>query len=253
MAPSNDPVWSNSALESVGEELWLAEGGMVDFYSFAYPTRMVVARLGDGRLWIWSPVELTLDLAQEVDRLGEVAHLVSPNKIHHLFLQDWHDTYPNTKLWGPSSTIAKRPDLTFEVALDDTSPTAWAGDIDQAWFRGSPLLDEIFFFHRPSRTAILADASENFSEAFLARHWKWWQRPIAKLWKITQSHGYAPLELRLSTFDRKAARRAVDKLIAWDPQRVIMAHGEWQRADGRAYLERAFAWLRPGSDHQKSV
>jgi len=31
------------------------------------------------------------------------------------------------------------------------------GEIDQAWFRGSPLLDEILFFHKASRTAIFAD------------------------------------------------------------------------------------------------
>jgi len=32
-------------------------------------------------------------------------------------------------------------------------------------------------------------------------------------------------------------------MLAWDPQQVVMAHGEWQRSDGRRYLERAFAWL----------
>ncbi len=231
-------------LVSVGERLWLVEGDLVDFYSFAYPTRMVIARLGQEDLWIWSPVDLNDALRAEIDRLGRVAHLVSPNKIHHLFLQDWQRAYPQARLYGPASTIRKRKDLTFEAPLGDTAPEAWADDIDQAWFRGSLFLDEIFFFHRPSRTAILADASENFSEAFLARHWSWWQRPIGRLWKITEGYGYAPLELRLSTFNRADARRAVEKVLDRDPERVIMAHGEWQASDGRAYLERAFAWLR---------
>jgi hypothetical protein len=75
------------------------------------------------------------------------------------------------------------------------------------WFRGSPLLDEIVFFHRPSRTAVLADLSENFEEAFLRRHWSWWQRPIARLWKIVEPYGYAPLEWRLSWRNRAPARR----------------------------------------------
>ena len=44
-------------------------------------------------------------------------------------------------------------------------------------------------------------------------------------------------------FHRSQARAALRKMLAWDPQRVIMAHGEWQHENGRAYLERAFAWL----------
>ena len=77
-------------------------------------------------------------------------------------------------------------------------PDAWALEIDQAWFRGSLFLDEIVFFHRPSRTAILADMSENFSDAFLKRHWAGWMRPIAHVWGIVKGKGYAPLEWRLS-------------------------------------------------------
>ena len=29
-----------SELEAIGEEIWLADGGIVDFYGFPYPTRM---------------------------------------------------------------------------------------------------------------------------------------------------------------------------------------------------------------------
>ena len=231
------------ALETIDENIWLAEGPVVDFYGFAYPTRTVIVRLEGGALWVWSPIELTPDLKKDIDVLGDVSHLVSPNKIHHLFLQDWGTAYPNALLWGLQSTIKKRRDLRFQTPLEDAPPAAWAGQIDQAWFQGSPLMDEVVFFHRTSRTAILADLSENFSEDFLAHHWSWWQRPIARSWKIVVGYGYAPLEWRLSFFNRSKARAALRKLLGWDPQRVIMAHGEWQRDNGRAYLERAFAWL----------
>ncbi|MDP6390273.1 MAG: DUF4336 domain-containing protein [Alphaproteobacteria bacterium] len=188
------------------------------------------------------------DLKAEIDALGPVGHLASPNKIHHLFLAEWKDAYPAAKLWGPQSTIRKRSDLNFQPALTDTPPSEWAGNIDQAWFRGSPALDEIVFFHLLSRTAIIADLSENFSDEFLAAHWRGWQRVLARLWKITVGYGYAPLEWRLSWFDRRPARQALAKMLSWQPERVVMAHGEWQRDGGQAYLERAFAWLGPGSN-----
>ena len=32
-------------------------------------------------------------------------------------------------------------------------------------------------------------------------------------------------------------------MIAWNPERVILAHGRWYDAGGAAELRRAFAWL----------
>jgi hypothetical protein len=230
-------------LEAVGDGIWLVEGGNVDFYGFPYSTRMVIVRLSSGLLWVWSPIALSENLRRQVDELGRVAHLVSPNRIHHLYLADWKVLYPAARLWGPASTISKRSDLVFEAPLTDQSPADWADEIDQFHFTGSLALDEVVFFHRLSRTAILADLSENFSAAFLEAHWSPWKRTIARIWKIMEPWGLAPLELRLSWFKRTAAREARDRLLAQSPDKVIMAHGEWQRTDGRAYLERVFAWL----------
>jgi uncharacterized protein YjiS (DUF1127 family) len=232
-------------LEEIGSSIWLADGGTVDFYGFPYPTRMVIIRLTDSPLWIWSPVELTDELRREVDALGPVEHLVSPNRIHHLFLSSWQTAYPDARLWGPESTIRKRRDLVFQAPLNNEPPPDWAQQIDQFWFTGSPFLDEVVFFHRASRTAILADLSENFSASFLERHWAPWKRSLARLWRIVEPWGYAPLELRLSWWRKTAARHALNRLLDANPERVIMAHGEWQRSNGRNYLAGAFRWLDP--------
>jgi hypothetical protein len=231
-------------LEAIGDSIWLAEGEVVDFYGFPYPTRSIVVRLRDGDLWVWSPIMLGGALQEEIDALGPVTHLVSPNKIHHLYLGEWQSAYPDARLWGPASTIRKRPDLVFREPLGALAPPEWRDEIAQFWFHGSFLLDEVLFFHRPSQTAIIADLSENFDAEFLNRHWSSWQRSIASIWKITVGHGYAPLELRLSWLNRKPAREALADLLAENPRQVVMAHGEWQRENGKAYLQQAFAWLK---------
>ena len=230
-------------LEQINTDIWVVEGKIVDFHGFPYPTRAVIVRLEGDALWVWSPIRLTPELQGAVDALGRVAHLVSPNKIHHLYLKDWLRAYPQAALWGPQSTIDKHKDLSFGEALGDTPPSDWGASIEQFWFRGSLAMDEIVFFHRPSRTAILADLSENFSEAFLRGHWSWWQRGIAAVWGITEGKGLAPLEWRWSFWRRHHARVARDRLLTCDPEKVIMAHGEWQRSNGRAFLERSLAWL----------
>jgi len=231
------------ALEKVADGIWIANGDVVNFYGFPYPTRSVIIELSPGDLWIWSPIALTPELKADIEAIGQPRHLVSPNKIHHLFLGEWHDIWPQAQLWGPQSTIKKRSDLQFEQPLGEASPGTWAEHIDQHWFHQSLIFDEIVFFHRSSRTIIVADLSENFSEKFLRENWSGWQRWIAKLWGIVEGRGYAPLELRL-TSNREGVRQLRDVMLGWDPERVIMAHGEWQAGEGRAYIEQAFAWAK---------
>jgi hypothetical protein len=231
------------SLEEIGAGLWIVEGEILSFYGFPFPTRSVIARLGNGDLWVWSPVRLTKELRERIKSLGRVAHLVSPNKLHHLFLAQWKSVYRAAELWGPLSTVKKCPTLLFTDALENKPPPAWRPVVDQAWFRGSVMMDEIVFFHRPSRTVIVADLIENFTEQFLQQHWAWWQRPLARLDGITTAKSRAPLEWRLSFIDRAGARAARDKILGWECERVVMAHGEWQRADGQAFLKRSFSWL----------
>ena len=138
-------------LRPFGHGLWVADGPVVDFYSFPYPTRTAIARLSDGSLWIWSPIHLDPQLRDEVEALGQPAHLVSPNKIHHLFLGEWKGAYPSGKLWGLPAVARKRRDRAFAGELGALPPGEWERDIDQVVFRGSLLMDEVVFFHRSSR------------------------------------------------------------------------------------------------------
>lgn len=230
-------------LEPLGCNLWFANGGIVSFAGFDYPTRMAVVRLVDGTLWIWSPIETTAALPDEVRALGPVRHIVSPNKLHYLFLAEWQAAFPDAKLWGTAATIAKCPDLHFERPLDDAAPSWWQGQIDQLHFTNSPFLEELIFFHRQSRTAIIADLSQTFSDDFLKHHWPWWMRPIARWSKMVEGTGYPPIDYRISFRRRADARLKIQALIDEQPEHVLVAHGEIVRTDGELFLNRAFAWL----------
>lgn len=215
----------------------------MSFHGFPYPVRSVIVRLHTGDLWVWSPIALTPALRRDVDGLGPVRHLVSPNKLHHLFLQDWASAYPEARLWGPESTVEKRPDLHFAGALRDAVPAEWRPDLDQIWFRGSFALDEIVFCHVPSGTVIIADLVQTFGADFLRRHWGRW-RFIARLGGITSRQAMAPLDLRLSFVNRVPARAARDRMLRWDCRRIVVAHGELpDEACAASGLARSFAWL----------
>ena len=229
-------------LEQAHDRLWVAEGQIVSFFGAPYPTRSAIVRLENGDLWVWSPVKLTAELRAEVDLLGPVRHLVSPNKLHHLYLAEWKAAFPGAQLWGPRSTIKKRPDLEFREGLQDDPPSEWLPDIDQAWFRGSFAMDEIVFLHRPSATAIVADLIQTFSDAFLRKHWGWFGF-LARLDGLTQDQASAPREWRLSFINRAPARRARDKVLGWDCRNLIVAHGERPGPIDQAFLTKSFRWL----------
>lgn len=227
------------ALEPIAENLWIADGAPVPFLGIPYPTRMTLARLSDGGLWVHSPIALGPELAAEVSKLGAVRHLVSPNKIHHLFLADWARRWPEARLYAPPGLARRRRDLHFAGELGDRPDPAWAAEIDQVVFRGSFAMEEVVFFHRASRTLVIGDLVQKFEPAGLAP----WQRRLMRLDGLLGPDGSTPREWRLSFWNRRAARRALERALAWNPERIVIAHGTWVRRDGREALRRSLAWL----------
>lgn len=43
--------------------------------------------------------------------------------------------------------------------------------------------------------------------------------------------------------DRAAARRTVDAILAWDVQRIVLAHGDVVERDAARAFRDAYAWL----------
>ena len=83
-------------LKNFGENLWVVDGPVIKFYGMPFTTRMVVIKLANNQLLIHSPINLTEDLKQELDKLGQVKYLISPNKIHYWYIADFQKYYSNT-------------------------------------------------------------------------------------------------------------------------------------------------------------
>jgi hypothetical protein len=229
----------NEPLVQFGPEIWIAEGPVTSFHGFPYPTRMVVIRLSDGSLFVWSPVALSDSLGASVNTLGPVRHLVSPNALHHLFLGEWKAAYPAARLYASPQLRRKRQDLSFDAELSDAPEPGWAADIEQVVLQGSFALTEVVFFHRGTHTALFADLIQNFP-----RDWfKGWRGFLARHGGIVAPNPGAPGDWRASFLNRRAARVSLEKILAWPIERVLIAHGDLPTGDGAAFVRRAFTWL----------
>ena len=227
-------------LAEFGPAIWIVDGPVASFHGFAYPTRMAVIRLQDGGLFVWSPIALSSDLRRDVDALGTVRCLVSPNLLHHLFLNEWKSAYPHARLYASPGLQRRRKPLPFDAELGDAPEREWAAEIDQVLMRGSVFLTEAVFFHRPSQTAIFADLIQNFPPDWF----EGWRGLVARLGGIVAPNPGAPIDLRMSFLNRRAARRSLARILAWPIERVLIAHGEPVASGGAAVVRAAFAWLR---------
>lgn len=240
MATGYEPL---NTLKPVDRNIWIVDGPAVRFYGMPFPTRATLIRLENGDLWVHSPTHMTEDLRAEVAALGPVAHLVAPNWIHYAFVQSWQAAFPGCTAWaapGVAERAAKRGVvIAFDHDLGDEAEADWAGEIDQMIVEGSRVHREVVFFHRASKTLILTDLIENFEPAKLP----WWMRPLVRLAGIADPKGGMPRDMRV-TFagHHPQLRAAVERMIGWGPERVILAHGRWFETGGVAELRRAFAW-----------
>jgi hypothetical protein len=227
-------------LTPFGPEIWIADGTSVSTGGFRYGTRTAVIRLTDGGLFIWSPVRLTPKLRAQVDALGTVRHIVPPNSLHHMFVDDWRSAYPDAKLYAPPGLRAKRKDLAFADDLGDEPAAEWAGEIDQTVVRGNRITTEVVFFHRQSATVIFTDLIQQFPKGWFGG----WREIVARLDLMTEAEPAVPRKFRIMFSDRTAARAALKRIRAWPAEKVLMAHGAPVERDARAFIGRAFAWLR---------
>ena len=223
-------------LRRLADGVWVAERPQ-RFYGLPVGARMTVIRLDDGRLLLHSPLPLDDALRAEIDALGNVAYAVAPNRLHHLYAGDVVRAYPEARLWVAPGLPEKRPDLVHQAVLDDDAPAEWRGELEQAFFRGRPYENEVAFFHRASGTLVLCDLAFNFGPRDAL--------PTRVLMKLLRSYGkLGPSKLDpLLIRDRALARASLERILSWDFDRVIVAHGEVQESGGYALIRDGYAWL----------
>ena len=226
-------------LQRLADEIWTADGPVVATGGFRYPTRMALIRLADGGLFVWSPTPLSPELKSEVDDLGPVRAIVAPNSLHHLFLGDWATAYSDAGLFAAPGLRRKRPDLSFDGELTDTPDGIWSTDIAQVVVRGNAITAEVVFLHHRSGTVIFTDLLQQFPPGWF----RGWRGLVAWLDLMTQPEAEVPRKFRTTFLNRRAARAALRRILAWPAENVLMAHAPPVLGDGRAFLARRFRWL----------
>lgn len=219
-----------------GGGVWTATSEIRFLGVLRLPLSMTVVRLGGGELWVHSPVALEGELAEEVAALGPVRYLVGPNCLHHLHLGSWSARFPAAELWGAEGLARKRPDLRF-AGFHGTAADPWHADIESVAIAGSPKIGETVFFHRASRTLIVADLLFHIlTPRGLVTPWA--LRLTGTHRRLAQSR-----EWRRGVTDRTALADSGRRVVGLAASRLVVAHGEVIDRLAPDALEQALGWM----------
>jgi len=225
-------------LKEFGLDIWTADGPNITIVGF-HPTRMAIIRLSNGGLFIWSPILLTHSLQAEVDAVGQVQQIIAPNSLHHLFVPEWKRAYPAAKVFAAPGLRKKRDDIVFDADLGSAPSPDWVGEIDQALMHGNLITTEVVFFHAKSGTVLFTDLIQQLPTNLISG----WRAIVARIDLMVGPEPSVPRKLRVAFANRRAARKSLQRVLAWPAQKVLMAHGTPVETDAQAYLRRAFGWL----------
>lgn len=203
-----------------------------------FRTRSTLVRLGDGGVWMHSPIPIDEALAKQIDALGEVRHIVAPNGWHDRYSKVAKERYPNATLWASPALRQSKEEPAVDAWLGQSEPP-WANEVRPHLIEGAPKADEFVFLHAGTSTLILTDL------LFQIRY------PVNTLTKMvlwmagTSGGKLAQSRLwRSVTKDRAAAGRSVRKMLEWDFRRVVLAHGDLvEGSDTRERTREALWWM----------
>lgn len=235
-----------NTLKQMADKVWIVDGPVIRFGApglrMPFPTRATIILLEDGDLFIHSPTPLDAGLTAELERIGTPRWVIGPNRLHYWWIPDWHAAYPGAAIYlAPKTEEQAGPRLDFDYRpLDRQSGYPWDRQIKTLPISGS-YMTEVAFLHTPSRTLVLTDLIENFepekTRTPLLRFLTW-------AGGVRDPDGCTPRDMRLTFLRNKAqVKAAVETMVDWNPERIILAHGRCYDRNGGAELRRAFRWI----------
>ncbi|KAL7470333.1 hypothetical protein ACHAXS_012070 [Conticribra weissflogii] len=239
-------------MKEFATNVWVVDGSEpVQWYGHPYTIRMVVIRLIEHPnedkpcAWIWSPIPITDALAREVEtKAGPVKYICSPNKIHHIFLKEWSDRFPDAIVYASPGLekrqVAKGVKFDARFGKDEPEPP-FANEIETVIVCGSYVMEEVEFFHKATKTAIICDLIQRFPDSSISG----FKGMLMKIDGLVGENGSTPRDWRITfwPFGKDELRKSRDAILGWKAEKLIIAHGSCVESNASDVIEKALYWI----------
>lgn len=200
-------------------------------FGIDFQRNVTLLRLPDGRLVIHSTAPFEFEDVKAIRRFGEPAWLVDATLMHDTFAKAARLAFPGLSYFAPAD-FAKANGATTQPL--SALPRDWDGEIDVLRIEGLRKVEEHAFFHRVSRTLILADLFFHFPPE--TRGWP--RFFVQRIMRLPRLVGIS-LFFRLMIRDKRLFAQSMRSLLDWDFERILVAHSEPILQDARSLFRRA--------------
>lgn len=231
------PVLVAMLKEIEANQLWCIEEPMT-MLGLQFGARLTIARLHDDRLWVHAPFAITDEDEAAIREQGDVAHVVVPNNFHFTQIGEFTRRFPDAQLWLVPALATKMDDLPH-LPLHSLPPS-WADDFDAVLFDAALGYEEWIFCHRATRSLIFTDLMMNVPRP---------DNALGRVMGAVTDEGRGAKTSRLVKAaiyggrDLKRARTITNRVLSWNFERVVMAHGNIVARNGKRVLRRALRWI----------
>lgn len=200
-------------------------------FGIDFKRNVTVLRLSDGRLVIHSTAPFTTNDIEDIRRFGEPSWLVEATPMHDTFAKKGRPAFPNLPYLAPDGFNKAIPTEPL-----DPPPSEWKGEIDVLKIDEDKTREHLFF-HRRSRTLVVADLFFSFPEdtrgwpRFFARH----------VMRLPRLFGISLFFRLLMMGDREAFGRSMQAMLEWDFDRLIVGHWKTIETDAKRVVQEAVA------------
>ncbi|TFK28562.1 hypothetical protein FA15DRAFT_753462 [Coprinopsis marcescibilis] len=219
---------SETVIREVASGVWTFSRPFSRFGLFPIGGRSTAVKLSNGGVWVLASTKLCPETKTTLEKLGPVEYIVGADAVHHLFLREFKEAYPNAKLLAPLEAVQKPSNsgLKFDGVWGQDSPDTTYGfenDIEHCYFSGFRNRD-VAFLHKNSKSLIQADLLMNLPPT--EQYSKSKSSPSFFGMKFgPTSWVYSRLMHSLST-DNAAMKADATKVLGWDFERIIPCHGD---------------------------
>lgn len=213
----------------------------VKLFGVAFNARMSVVRLADDSLLLHSPGPIDDVMAGVIAELGEVRYIVAPGLFHHMHVVQAQDRYPLAETYICPGVERRNPRLRFDWILGSRAPGVWCDTMDQVLIRGSRYMWEVAMLHKPSKTLLLVDSIEYFTDQTCGVNWmlKAWWKVVLRMWNKPKP----ALEYQFGWRDKRAAQTSLRSILEWDFDKIVLSHGDNITRDAKDKAR--LAWTPP--------
>ncbi len=181
---------------------------------------VTLIRLHTGKLVIHSTARFSPEHISEICEFGDPAWLVEATNFHDTCAKEGRQAFPDLPYLVPSGFQGYDSLRCTSIDTVQSELSEWNDEIEVINVAGMPKIQEHVFYHRPSKTLIVADLLFN-----IAPDSGWWTHGFLRATAGIREYPGMSRLFRYCIKDRAAFAKSMRTIAALDFEKIVVAHG----------------------------